>query len=70
MLKEKDIAHENGDFWVWRNVKSSCYAVMVTGATCSQSESAYPLDDDGKSLAIARCDYLAKRKAAKNGNDR
>lgn len=65
MLKEKDIAHENGAFWVWHNKQASCYAVMVTGATCSQSESSYPLNDDGKSLAVARCDYLARRAAEK-----
>lgn len=61
MIKEKDIVHENGKFWVWRNVRQACYAVMRTGVTCSESDSAYPLNADGLSIAVARCDYLASR---------
>lgn len=61
MLKEPDIIHENGKFWVMRSKKDNCYAVMVSGVSCSTSESAYPLNADGKSIAIARCDYLAGR---------
>lgn len=57
--KEKDIIHENGAFWVLRG--RDAYYVMKTGATCSTSESAYRLNEDGKSIAVARCDYLAGR---------
>ena len=62
MIKEKNITHENGDYWVLRSTKHACYFVMVSGATHSTSESSYPLDADGKSIAIARCDYLAGKK--------
>jgi hypothetical protein len=57
--KEADIKHEAGDYWVLDTGDS--YAVMKIGATHSTSESAYAHDADGLSLAIARCDYLAKR---------
>lgn len=55
MIKEKDIIHENGKFWVLKNKDG--YHVMVTGVTHSISESSYETSD----LAITRCDYLAKR---------
>ena len=55
--KEKDIKHEAGRFWVLDTGKA--YAVMVTGVTHSTSESAYERTDDGLSLAVARCNYLA-----------
>ncbi len=61
MIKAKDIIHENGDHWVMRNRKEGCYSVMVSGATHSISDSHYSLDDDGLSIAVARCDYLAQR---------
>jgi hypothetical protein len=41
------------------------YLVMKTGTTHSISESAYKHDEDGLSLAIARCDYLAKKDITK-----
>lgn len=55
-MKEKDIKHEAGHFWV-----ADCgnfYAVMVVGLTHSVSESAYDRTEDGLSLAVARCNYL------------
>lgn len=55
--KIEDIIHENGKFWVLRD--KTGYHVMHTGVTHSVSESSYELTDDGKSIAIARCDYLA-----------
>lgn len=58
-MKEKDIIHENGKFWVLKNKDG--YYVMVCGTTLSTSESSYAQLD----LAVARCDYLAKRSAAK-----
>ena len=57
--KVKDIIHENGRFWVLKTKDK--YTVMVTGLTCSICESAYHLDGDGLTIAIARCNYLAKR---------
>lgn len=59
--KEADIAHENGKYWVLKDKQLNAYLVMVTGAVASHSDSAYSLDDDGLSIAIARCNYLAKR---------
>ena len=59
MIKEKDIIHENGKYWVLR--KKDAYYVMKIGITHSTSDSSYTPDDDGKSIAIARCDYLAKQ---------
>jgi len=53
--KEKDIIYENGKFWVLKNKEG--YHVMVSGVTCSTSDSSYASAD----LAIARCDYIAKR---------
>ena len=55
MIREKDIMHENGKFWVLR--RDGVFYVMVSGVTFSQSDSAY----DDLSLAISRCDYLASR---------
>jgi len=60
-MKESDIMHENGDFWVGRERGS--YTVFRVNGTHSVSDSAYARDPDGLSLAIARCDYLAKRTA-------
>lgn len=56
MIKENQIKHENGKFWVLE-VKKGFYQVMMKGSTCSTCDSAY----NDLSLAIYRCDYLAKR---------
>lgn len=58
--KESDIMHENGKAWVLRDRGQKAYAVCISGVTHSVTDSAYPMDDDGLSLAIARCNYLAK----------
>ena len=50
--KERDI------HWVLDTGKA--YAVMIAGVTHSTSESAYERTPGGLSLAIARCDYLAR----------
>jgi hypothetical protein len=54
-MRERDIKHEaaTGSHWVLDAGDS--YAVMVVGATHSESESAYARTPDGLSLAIARC---------------
>lgn len=62
MYKERDIKHENGNYWVLDTGNS--YAVMQAGITHSVSDSEYARDADGLSIAIYRCDYLARRKAA------
>jgi len=59
--KESDIMHESGKFWVLKD--TDCYHVMQNGVTHSTSDSSYELSDDGLSIAIARCNYLAKRGA-------
>lgn len=56
MLKENQIKHENGKYWVLE-VKIGFYQVMISGLTNSTCDSAY----NDLSLAIYRCDYLAKR---------
>lgn len=60
-MKESDILYESGGFWVFEP-KPSEFHVMRSGATHSVTESAYA----DKSLAIARCDYLAKRAAKRS----
>ena len=66
--KVKDIAHETASTWVLKNTKQGCYTVFVIGMTCSTSDSAYPLTDDGLSIAVARANYLAKRIEEKRTN--
>ena len=58
-MRESDILHESGPFWVGRDPAS--YIVWRSGVTHSTSDSAYPKTLDGLSIAIARCDYLARR---------
>lgn len=57
-MKESNIVHENGDFWVL--AKPNSYVVFQSGITHSVSDSAYRKDADGLSIAKARCDYLAR----------
>lgn len=57
--KEEDIVHENGEFWVLR--EKGRYSVLRSGLTHSTSDSAYARNEDGLSIAKARCDYLAQR---------
>ena len=59
MIRESDIKHENGVCWVLDDKKS--YIVLRVGLTHSTSDSAYPRTPDGLSIAIARCNYLAKK---------
>lgn len=55
MACTSDIKHENGKYWVLE--KRGIFYVMISGVTCATSDSAY----DDLSLAVARCDYLARR---------
>lgn len=68
MIKEEDIVYENGNYWVLKSKKGHCYFVMGSspGNTHSVSDSTYSLDDDGLSIAIARCNWMAKRAKEKN----
>jgi len=58
-MRESDIKHENGAFWVLDNKTS--YVVMRIGSTHSTSDSAYEHTKDGLSIAIARVNYLANK---------
>ena len=58
--RERDIKHENGCYWVLDTGKA--YSVMVAGVTHSTSDSTYPRDPDGLSIAVARCNYLAAKR--------
>lgn len=59
-MKVSDILHENGKFWVLRDSfkGKETYTVMRNGLTHSESVDGVTYPD--VSLAIARCDYLAK----------
>jgi hypothetical protein len=58
-MRESDIVHENGDYWVLSD--KSGYLVLKTGVTHSKTLCTFPKDADGRSLAIAYCDYQAER---------
>lgn len=58
-MREQDIKHESGRFWVG-DTKNS-YTVYATGICVSNPDSSYERDEDGLSIAIARCNYLARR---------
>lgn len=60
-MREQDIKHEAGRFWVCDT--KAAYVVFAAGITHSTSDSAYSRDADGLSIAVARCDYLARREA-------
>lgn len=56
MIKESQILYEEGNYWILE-VKPEVYQVMVRGPTCSTCDSTYADFD----LAMARCQYLARR---------
>ena len=62
-MKEADILHENGSFWVAQD--RNAYTVCKNVGTHSVADSSYEKTDDGLSIAKARCDYLAKRELMK-----
>jgi hypothetical protein len=62
-INEQQIKHENGDYWVLDT--GTTYAVMRTDVTHSVSDSVYAHSADGLSVAISRCNYLAKRSETK-----
>jgi hypothetical protein len=60
-MRESDILHENGKFWVLKDKHKGkqTYTVMKIGITHSESVDDVTYPD--LSLAIARCNYLASR---------
>ena len=60
MTKEIDILFQQNNFWVLK--KNNAYYVMRDGVTHAVSDSAYSQDEDGLSLAVARCKYLGRLK--------
>lgn len=64
-MKESDIKHEIGDFFVLQDRHEGRRIYTVYGPmksrVASESLSSFEGDEDGLSLAIAHCDYKAKR---------
>lgn len=58
-MRESDIIHENGNYWVGRTL--GAYTVFKIDGYVSYPDSSYENSEDGKSIAIARCNYLAER---------
>lgn len=58
-MRESDIIFESGRVWV--GIARNTYTVYRMGLTHSTPDSSYPLTEDGKSIAIARAEYLAPR---------
>jgi hypothetical protein len=65
MTNDNAIVHENGNFWV--SGADGQYTVYRAGITHSKADSSYAKTVDGMSIAVTRCNYLA-RKAADRGN--
>ncbi len=66
MVKEPDIVHDRGTFWVLK--EPHCYNVLQSGPTHSLTLVQFAPTEDGKSLAIACCDYKADRAAKEVSN--
>ena len=60
MTRESYIMHEAGPFWVCRERRDGTWRVMRDVGTHSVEGSGYPTGPGGLSLAIARCNHLAK----------
>lgn len=60
-MTERNITHENGRYWVLGDRHG--FTVYKNDGTASYADSSYERSEDGKSIAIARCDYLANRDA-------
>ncbi len=59
MIRESEIIHERGSYWVLRTRRS--FDVMQCGLTHSTTVQSFAPSADGKSLAIAYCDYKGQR---------
>lgn len=62
-MRESHIMHESAGGRYWVGKVFAGYAVFKTGLTHSESSVTFAPDADGLSLAIAHCDYKAKRAA-------
>jgi hypothetical protein len=65
-MKVSDILHENGNFWVLKDTYKNKTSFTVMKNTITHSESVDDVTYLDVSLAIARCDYLAKRMSLNN----
>lgn len=63
-MTEQDIIIENGSYWVGRDRQAKQYVVYKTGVTHSVADSAYAMNEDGLSIAVYRCNYLAAKEKA------
>lgn len=63
-MRKPDIMHANGEYWVGWQVDA--YVVYRDGPTNATSESVFHKDADGLSIAIARCEYLARLSVVRN----
>jgi len=59
MLTEKSIVYSSGRYWVCK--ADNQYTVYINVATHSTADSSYVNTEDGLSIAIARCNYIAKK---------
>jgi len=57
-IKEEDIMYENTHAWILKTPQG--YEVCLHGLCYSVIDSMYSSDQDGLSIAMARCDYIAK----------
>lgn len=62
-MNERDVIHEAGPFWVGRTRNPASFTVYKVRGVASYPDSSYRMDADGKSIAIARCEYLARTRA-------
>ena len=60
-MKVSDILHENGKFWVLKDTYKNKPSYTVMKNTITHSESVDDVTYPDLSLAIARCDYLARK---------
>jgi hypothetical protein len=60
-MKLSDILHENGNYWVLKDSYKGRETYTVMRNTITHSESVDDVTYPYVSLAIARCDYLARK---------
>ena len=64
-MRESEIIFETKFVWVHQDKQRNAYVVYRSGLTHSISDSAYLMTEDGKSIAIARAQYLSKQAEVK-----
>jgi len=65
LLKSHGIVQSFDYAWIHRDRRQARYVVYRNTITHSESDSAYPLDDNGLSLAMVRAKYISGRIAAR-----